>query len=267
MQARPVTLAEGVSHDIASRADRAAALWLRQRNVTLALERPVVSFTFDDVPDSAVTNGARILAEHGCGGTFYLAGGLADASFGPWRFFSPSDVSLLLDQGHEVGCHTFSHPIVQTLDRARLTEELDRNRQWLTAADPRVKLESMAFPYGSVGFFQKAWTADRFTSCRGVRHGLNVGRVDRAQLRAVQLYDCRLDAEGLAEIIAETVRSKAWLVFYTHDVQDAPSEHGCSPALMERAVEAALAAGCTVLPVRDAMALAGESKLPQSRAA
>lgn len=263
MNARPVIIAEGASHDMTSRLDRAAALWLRRRTVPMALDRAVVSFTFDDVPDSAVANGARILAERGCRGTFYLAGGLAGTSFGPWRFFSPSDVPLLLDQGHEVGCHTFSHPVVQTLDAARLAGELDRNRQWLASVDPRAEPTSFAYPYGSVGFFQKAWTAGRFASCRGVRHGLNVGTADRAQLRAVQLYDSRLDEAGLATVIGEAVRRKAWLVFYTHDVQEAPSEHGCSPRLMERAVELALAAGCAVLPVREAMALATDrTKLP-----
>ncbi|URK86924.1 polysaccharide deacetylase family protein [Rhizobium sp. RCAM05350] len=39
-------------------------------------ERPIVSFTFDDVPDTALTNGAAILEKYGVHGTFYIAGGL-----------------------------------------------------------------------------------------------------------------------------------------------------------------------------------------------
>lgn len=257
MNARPVIIAEGANHDLASRIDRAAALWLRRHAMPVSPERAVVSFTFDDVPDSAVTNGARILEQHGCRGTFYLAGGLAGATFGPYRFFAPSDVPRLLGSGHEIGCHTFSHPVVQTLDAGRLTEELDRNRQWLTAIDPRAEPVSFAYPYGAVGFWQKARTARRFANCRGVRHGLNAGTADRAQLLAVQLYDCRLDERGLDAIIDEAVRSNAWLVFYTHDVQEGPSEHGCSPRLLEQAVERVLAAGCAVAPMREAMALAG----------
>lgn len=262
MNARPVILAEGSNHDLMSRIDRAAALWLRRHPMQLSLDRPVVSFTFDDVPDSAVANGAGILDQHGCRGTFYLAGGLAGATSGSYKFFVPSDVPRLLDQGHEVGCHTFSHPVVQTLDARRLMEEFDRNRQWLTAVDPRADPVSFAYPYGAVGFSQKALTARRFSNSRGVRHGLNTGSADRAQLLAVQLYDCRLDEKGLDAIIGEAVRSKAWLVFYTHDVQDGPSEHGCSPRLLSQAVERVLAAGCTVAPMREAMAIAGGAEKP-----
>ena len=36
---------------------------------------PIVSFTFDDAPPSAATNGAAILEEFGLRGTFYLSGG------------------------------------------------------------------------------------------------------------------------------------------------------------------------------------------------
>lgn len=253
---RAVAIAEGSRSDPLSRLDRAAALYLGRRRVPApSFERAVVSFTFDDVPDSAVAGGARILEAHGVAGTFYLAGGLCGKSFGPWRFFAREDVPRLLDGGHEIGCHTFSHPVVQQLGRSAVADELDRNRDWLAAVDARVRLTSFAYPYGAVGMLQKDTVARRFKSCRGVRHGLNAGSFDRAQLRAVQLYDHLLDEQSLKAVVAEAVRTKAWLVFYTHDVQDGPTEHGCSPRLLDRAVEAALAAGCDVRTADGAMTL------------
>lgn len=39
---------------------------------------PIVSFTFDDVPESSWTNGARILEEEGARGTFYISGNFVD---------------------------------------------------------------------------------------------------------------------------------------------------------------------------------------------
>src|SRR2546430_15155308 len=42
----------------------------------LPAHAPVVSFTFDDAPDSAAGEGAALLEEHGGRGTFYLAGSL-----------------------------------------------------------------------------------------------------------------------------------------------------------------------------------------------
>ena len=40
----------------------------------------MVSFTFDDLPKSAVTTGAGMLEAHGARGTFYVSGGLVGAA-------------------------------------------------------------------------------------------------------------------------------------------------------------------------------------------
>jgi peptidoglycan/xylan/chitin deacetylase (PgdA/CDA1 family) len=67
----PNTIAERVAHKLVRNLPR------RVRDV--APRRPIVSFTFDDVPVSALANGATILEKHGVRGTFYVAGGIAGA--------------------------------------------------------------------------------------------------------------------------------------------------------------------------------------------
>ncbi|WP_037434922.1 polysaccharide deacetylase family protein, partial [Sinorhizobium fredii] len=57
-------------------ANRAIWQFARARR-TLETEAPLVSFTFDDVPDSALHEGAAILERYDVRGTFYIAGGLA----------------------------------------------------------------------------------------------------------------------------------------------------------------------------------------------
>ncbi len=44
------------------------------RTVAMRNRRAIVSFTFDDFPRSAVSNGARLLDDYGVRGTFYLTG-------------------------------------------------------------------------------------------------------------------------------------------------------------------------------------------------
>ena len=46
---------------------------------------------------------------------------------------------------------------------------------------------------------------------------------------------------------------KAWLIFYTYDVADEPSHVGCTPRLLEAAVSEAVASGCAVLTIRNAL--------------
>src|SRR5215471_5730762 len=54
----------------------------------LPAHAPMVSFTFDDAPDSAAGEGASLLETHGGRGTFYLAGSLIDQPADHWRGLS-----------------------------------------------------------------------------------------------------------------------------------------------------------------------------------
>jgi peptidoglycan/xylan/chitin deacetylase (PgdA/CDA1 family) len=248
----PVELAAAPPRDPLSRLDRLATMYLRRSMARLDPEAgPVVSFTFDDVPDNAVLNGARILSEHGYKGTFYLSGGLCGRRFGPWRFFRREDALSLVADGHEIGCHTFSHPVVDLLDRDQLKADLDRNLDWLAGLG--VAPVSFAYPYGAVGFARKPLIASRFRSCRGVRRGVNIGRADLAQLDCIRLYDVELDRPALERLIAEAARPATWLIFYMHDVQDGPTPHGCSPGLFESAITLCRNAGYEILSMRDAL--------------
>jgi peptidoglycan/xylan/chitin deacetylase (PgdA/CDA1 family) len=247
----------GRQQDIMSRLSRRLAELDRAKTFAMRSPRPIVSFTFDDIPDSALDNGARVLSQNGVRGTFYVAGGICgDEAFG-WRFADGESLRKLVDEGHEIGCHTFSHPDVQTLDRAALERELEANRAFFTALDPRVSLDNFAYPYGSVGLRQKRAVQERFLSCRSVREGINFGRVDAGFLKAVRLYDSAITREGIDALVAETVRRNGWLIFYTHDVADPPSDQGCSPALLAHAVRSAKAAGCECLSVREALSRTG----------
>ena len=54
---------------------RGLAYYVATKCVRAQNKRPLVSITFDDVPDTALVNGARVLERHGVRGTFYIAGG------------------------------------------------------------------------------------------------------------------------------------------------------------------------------------------------
>src|ERR1044071_1811046 len=79
---------------------------------------PLVSFTFDDVPDSAYVNGAKILDEHGIRGTFYVAAGICGTPDPHGRVIERDQCAPRHEQGHETPCHTFSHINVEGLDAA-----------------------------------------------------------------------------------------------------------------------------------------------------
>ncbi|HYF53289.1 MAG TPA: polysaccharide deacetylase family protein [Salinarimonas sp.] len=252
-----IEIAASPRRDLASRVSRRLASLVPTRIARLANPRPMVSFTFDDIPDSAASNGARILEANGVRGTFYVASGLCGNRYGAWRFVTGPTVAALRDAGHEIGCHTHGHPDVQTLSPDAIRDELRRNGEGLAALDPGLVPRNFAYPYGSVGLPQKRVVAPAFRSCRGVRAGLNAGLADLGQLKARRLYDVELSRAGVDALLAETVRRRAWLVFYTHDVADPSTDQGCSTGLFAHAVEAALRMGCDVLTIDAALDAAG----------
>jgi peptidoglycan/xylan/chitin deacetylase (PgdA/CDA1 family) len=214
---------------------------------------PLVSFTFDDVPESARRNGAAILEQRGLRGTFYIASGTCGTQDEHWRVIGPEGVRELHASGHEIGCHTFSHVNVETLGAADMDAECRNNRAKLRQLCGDIEIENFCFPFGRLSLPRKLQLQQRFDTCRGVYEGINAGTVDLGLLRVIELYDRTLIAEKLDSVLHETRERNGWLVFYTHDVDDPPSWIGCSPALFARTLEAALAAGLTCLPISDAL--------------
>ena len=117
-----------------------------------------------------------------------------------------------------------------------------------------VRLSSYAYPYGEASPRAKLAMGRRFASARGIRPGVNAGRIDLAQLRAVPLEHRRWRPEEIAAAVERATASNGWLVLFTHDVCDAPSPFGCTPAMLEAVLQMLTEAAIPVVPVKSAMA-------------
>lgn len=236
---------------------RKAARHSRSKAFAMRNTAPLVSFTFDDVPASAYTNGAAILEQHGLRGTFYIATGILGEADRHWRVIDRAQVRALYECGHEIGCHTFSHVGVDRLGARELDEECRRNGDALHELCAGIEITNFCYPFGHVSLPRKWQLERRFDSCRGVYEGINAGIVDLALLRVIELYDRTLTAEKLSRVLRETRERNGWLIFYTHDVADTPSWIGCSPRLMQETIAAVQAENMECLTVRDALSAIG----------
>ena len=225
---------------------------------------PIVSFTFDDVPDSAYTNGAAVLDDRGVRGTFYIASGTCGHQDTHWRVIDDHQVRALFDRDHEIGCHTFSHVGVDRLDARTLEDECRRNLDRLRELCPGIQLTNFCYPFGRASLPRKLELQRRFDSCRGIYEGINAGVVDLGMLRVIELYDRTLTQEKLRRVLRETRDRNGWLIFYAHDVAETPSGIGCSPQLLHATVSAAQAAGMPCLPIREALGAIGYAAAPRS---
>ena len=63
------------------------------------------------------------------------------------------------------------------------------------------------------------------------------------------------DMGRVKALIDEAKAKTGWLIFYTHDVDDNPTAHGCRPKDLEDVIGALSDANIQTLPVRDAAQL------------
>lgn len=219
----------------------------------LTSHAPMVSFTFDDAPESAAGLGASLLEDHGGHGTFYLSGSLIDQPSDHWRVLSSDAIVRLHRSGHEIACHTFSHLRAVELDEAGMAREIEQNRRHFAGIDPSIRLENFAYPYGLASIWRKPQLTKSFRSARGILPGVNRDVIDLQFLRASPLVNCEIDAGGVDRCFDDAIDSGGWLIFYSHDVVDDPSPYGCSPALLHHALKAAEARNMPIVTVAEAL--------------
>jgi peptidoglycan/xylan/chitin deacetylase (PgdA/CDA1 family) len=229
---------------------------LYRRPVPLENPEPIVSFTFDDFPRTAYSAGGPILEQFNARGTFYCSYGLMNTCNELGEHFCADDLDSLLDSGHELASHTYSHISSRSLSAAAFREDVEKGRR---AVEKVTGTESsnFAYPFGHVTLRAKQSLGTSVTSARSVIPGFNGPEIDLNLLRGNSLYG-NLDAAGqVEELIAENASRGTWLIFYTHDVRPNPSPFGCTPGLLESAVSCAAQIGCRILTVREALLEAG----------
>jgi peptidoglycan/xylan/chitin deacetylase (PgdA/CDA1 family) len=215
----------------------------------------MISFAFDDVPASAAETGAAILERRGLKGAYFVAAALAgtDAVTGPMA--TPDQVRRLADAGHEIGCHTYSHLDCGQAAACDAVEDVARNAEALAAWGVG-RPTTFAYPFGDVAPATKRAIAPRFALMRALHRGLVTAGSDLNQAPAVGVEGP--DGEALAMAwLARAAHRKAWLILCTHDVAEAPSPYGCTPAALERLVDAALANGFEPVTVAEGAARLG----------
>lgn len=217
--------------------------------------QPIVSFTFDDVPETAWTAGARILENEGVCGTFYIAGVFIDAYDGTQQMISAKGCSQLAAAGHELACHTFSHRKLSSFSWEGLKADLDRNDSVLGSFDGNRHARNFSVPFGMASPVMQTLLRRKFRTTRGIMPGINRGKIDPHNLAAVELRSDQnyLDAADLW--LEDVLQNGGWLIIFTHDVSRTPSFYGCPEERFQGFVRRALSGGAKIMTV-DAAATA-----------
>lgn len=224
--------------------------FFHRNDARLDLKNPIITFTFDDVPTSAVLNGHKILSKYDYKATYYVASGIGLPFDKEFFFLNENDLTFLKDNNHEIACHTHHHKSLRFKSKATINDDIKLNIDLINEV-VKVDLTNFSYPYGQVGLNAKSTMGRKFDTSRSTEFGLNTGLVDLNNLKAVNLYSNDFDKDKLIGLLNDAVSNNSWLIFYTHDVCDEYTQWGTSIKDFEWLVDLCHTRGLDVLTIKN----------------
>ena len=243
----------GFFSKLRSRGRRAVSMALARREVIMRNSEPLVSFTFDDFPRSALITGGPILESFGGNGTFFCCLGLMGTGGSAIEMFCRDDLINLLERNHELGCHTYDHCHAWDTSSQEFEASILRNREALQHCLPGASFRSFSYPSSCPRPVIKRRTGKYFNCCRGGGHTFNVGSIDVNFVKSCFLEQAAGDFDLISGWIDANNRARGWLILTTHDISEKPSKFGCTPTLFERAVRQVARSGATIVTVSEGL--------------
>ena len=241
---------------------RTAASWVFRRPFAIRTQLPLISFTFDDFPQSALLVGGAILNRFGLAGTYYASLGLVGTDTPSGRIFVPSDLPALLEHGHELGCHTFSHCHSGRTKVSVFLDSIIQNQLALSELLPGAFFRTLSYPISPPQARTKQKVAGHFMCCRGGGQTFNAGTADLNYLSAYFLEKSRGNIQAVRDVVDVNRDARGWLILATHDISPTPSPFGCTPDFFEDVVRYAVSSGARILPVIGALEALGVGQQP-----
>ncbi len=226
-----------------------AGRFVSRRPFIVQPQRPLISFSFDDFPRTALLTGGAILRRHGLCGTYYISLGLLGMESPSGTICSLDDLRALVEQKHELGCHTYSHCHSWHTDPEEFEASVLKNQVELRRVLPGLEFKTFAYPHSVPRPRTKARVSRYFKGCRGGGQTLNVGRIDLNDLSATFIEKTGGNMQLVRELIDRNRDQLGWTIFATHDVSSNPSPYGCTPVFFEEIIQYALKSGASILPV------------------
>lgn len=237
------------------KARRVLANNLCRRLVPIKGAAPIISFTFDDAPKSALSTGQEILKAYGARATYFVSLGILSGDTEVGKIACPDDLARAVEDGGELGCHTFDHLDAWHTPCEIFITSIHQNRKALRRILPGARFTSFAYPKSGATLSTKRALQETFACCRGGGQATNVGSADLNLLKACFL-DRRTGAgpEFIQTLVDYNTERRGWLIFVTHDVSANPSPYGCTPEFLDDVVRYSSQSGAMLLPVGEACA-------------
>lgn len=238
--------------NIINKYKRISANHFSRKALRLSNNDAYISFTFDDFPISAYICGGAILKKYKVKGTYYVSFGLLNNMCPSGKIANIDIVKSVVEDGHELGCHTYSHSDAWETSPNDFESSLVKNEDALQNIFPGNTFNTFSYPLGNATPMVKRIAEKYFNCSRGGKQKYNKGIIDLNNLNSF-FIDRRKNKplKYIKHLIEDNYKNKGWLIFATHGIGEDSSPYGCDPAYFEDIVKCATNGGGIVMSVND----------------
>jgi len=226
-----------------------------RKNFKIHNKIPLISFTFDDFPQSAIRSGLELLNKYNLNATFYISFGLLNKDTVVGKICNSEDIERIVNSKNELGCHTYNHRGAFEQSDDEFENSIIENQKYLEKNFSQLSFKIFAYPKGQIKISTKYIVQKYFICSRSSNPGINKKTVDLNLLKGTRIYGDVKNFELIKKFIDLNLIEKGWLIFYTHDVAKKPSPFGCTPALFEEVLKYSVMSSSKILTVGDASTL------------
>jgi len=199
-------------------------------------KEPLISVTFDDGWEVTYADAMPLLQKYGIRTTQYVLSGVEkDQKYLSWK-----QIQAIHNAGHEIGCHSETHPDLRLLDDKDLTQQVHGCKVELSKQIGTVS--SFASPYGAADQRTLAKISTDFSSQRNTNgdssNGVTEDDVNLEDgFNPLNIIGMTIKHDTsiteIKNLINYTTAHNGWLVLTYHQADDGSTKYGIDAADLE----------------------------------
>ena len=212
-------------------------------------DRGLVTITFDDGWEGNTQTALPVMQLYGFKSNQFYATTYIE---NPWVSNPEELIQQFIDDGHEIGSHTITHPDLTTLSEEEVIQELEGSKQFLEDY-LGISIQYFATPYGAYNTSVKNHIMTYYDVHRTVDIGYNSkDNLDVSRLKCMSILSTTTASE-VEEWVEKAKEENLWLILLYHRVADDPGEYDTTPAMFAEHMEAINESGIPVVTISQAL--------------
>lgn len=210
----------------------------------------MVTITFDDGWEQNTQTALPIMQKYGFKSNQFYATDYIENS---WVSNPKELIQKFIDDGHEIGSHSITHPYLTTLSKEEVNYELKESKSFLENY-LNINIEYFATPYGDYNGSVKENIMQHYNVHRtAIDFGFNSkDNFDLSRLKSMSVL-ATTTASDIEKWVKKAKEENLWLILLYHRVADDPNIYDTTPEMFEKHMQVIKEADLKVVTFSEAI--------------